>query len=67
MVAPRLLLLKQSIFPDLISIRFIFQNRKEPAQIQRDIYMKTDLEQEERQQKWTISMLEFNQEKKQMF
>jgi len=29
--------------------------RKEPPEIQREIYMNTDLEQEERQQKWTTS------------
>lgn len=67
MVASRLRSLEQNIFPDLLSIRFIFQNRKEPPEIQREIYMNTDLEQVERQQKWTISMLEFSQEKNQMF
>ena len=50
-----------------MAIRFIFQNRKEPPGIQREIYMNTDLEQVERQQKWTISMLEFSQEKNHMF
>ena len=68
MVASRLRSLEQTDnFPDLLSICFIFQNRKEPPEIQREIYMNTDLEQMERQQTWTISMSEFSQEKNQMF
>lgn len=54
-------------FHDLKSIRFIFQNRKELPEIQRETYMKRDLEEEERQQKWNISMLEFSRANDQMF
>ena len=67
MVSARLRSLEQNNFSDLLSICFIFQNRKEPPEIQREIYMNTDLEQAERQQKWTISMSEVSQEKNQMF
>lgn len=54
-------------FHDLKSIRFIFQNRKELPEIQRETYMKRDLEEEEGQQKWNISMLEFSRANDQMF
>jgi len=41
--------------------------RKEPPEIQKEFYLKSDLEQEETQPKWTISVLEFSQQKNQMF